>query len=387
MYCPTCGADVPESKYCQNCGSSLFVGETPDAWGRPAEQASPAGQPSGAGQTADAAPTPDAGQQPYTAQPPYPNQGAYASQAPYSGVAPSTAFVLAIIGLVLGLLGFSLVTIIPGIICCIIGLVLNSKYNKAGQYNPHKTSTTVMSVIGLIAATLSIVFFVAIGAASIWFVNEYGDKLDDAELEEIIDDFDDGGEWTPGGASGSASAMASASNVDPRVFDKRGNVTLYTLSELSGKEIVKALKARGYVWEESAQAWMASNGATFEVQDDGGMMSQDAIERISAGADGSSVAFAVLTVGYDTPAAALDALSGDVEIKDTCADEEGAIVFAIIEGTDGNKRLATISETGKKQQMVLFFTEDAVESGLFSEITGVSRGKSIDSVWKALNAK
>ena len=404
MYCPTCGADVPEMKYCQNCGSSLFVGAAPTASdvGEQSAKAIPyESQAAGDRQESGNVRTPYndqssfASQMSYTSQPSSggqatsPAQGQYASQTPYAGIAPSTAFVLAIVGLVMGLLGFSLITIVPAVVCCIIALVLNSKYNKAGQYNPHKTSTTVMSVIGLVASALSLAFFVAVGIGSIWFFNEYGDELDSADIEEVIESFDGERERTSSSAAASvlASSAASALGVDERAFDSRGNATLYALSELSGKEISDALKARGYVWEESAQAWMASNGAVFEVQDDGGLMSQDAIERLDAGAQGDSVAYAALVVGYDTPAAALDALSSGVELNDTCADSEGAIVFAIIEGSDGNDRLVAVSETGKKQHMVFLFTEKAVESGLFSEITGVSRGKSIEGVWKVLNAK
>ena len=398
MYCPTCGADVPESKFCQNCGSPLDFGaapEAPVASNQPVGQVPFANQPFDASRAAGTVQAPEMGQTPYAGQPsqagqvPYPNQGAYASQTSPSNIAPNTAFVLAIVGLVFGLLGFSLLTIIPGIICCIIGLVLNSRYNRDGLYNPHKTPTTVMSVIGLVSAALSIVFFISVGAASVWFLNEYGDEITDADIEEMIEDFDNGGDSVSGSSLNSAlaSTAAGAANYDSRTFDKRGNVTLYALSEMSGEEISDALQARGYVWEESAQAWMASSGAAFEVQDNGGMMSRDAIERIDAGAAGDSVAFAALVVGYDTPAAALDALSGDVKIKDTCADAEGSIVFAIIEGNDGDERLAAVSETGKKQHMIFLFTEDAIEDGLFSQITGVNHGKSIEGVWKALNAK
>ena len=70
------------------------------------------------------------------------------------GVAPNTAFGLAIAGLVLSLLA---VTFVPGIICSIIALVLNGRYNKSGLYNRHKTSTFVMGVIGLVAGIASAV--------------------------------------------------------------------------------------------------------------------------------------------------------------------------------------------------------------------------------------
>ena len=94
--------------------------------------------------------------------------GAYGSSAA-ANVAPATAFGLAIAGLILSLLG---VPCVLGVILCIVALVLNSRYNKSGMLNRHKTSTLVLSIIGLVAGLVAVVLsalmlFGIVNAASI----------------------------------------------------------------------------------------------------------------------------------------------------------------------------------------------------------------------------
>ena len=310
----------------------------------------------------------------------------YSTQLPPSGSAyyvekaPQAAFVLTIIGLALAILGFSVITIIPGILCCIIGLALNAHYENEEMINPRKTPTLVIGVIGIIVSIVAAVFFVGFGMLSAQFIQEPDGGGDRGAIVESKSSSSSAGE--------SASAKTSSSlRIDPKAFDDKGNVTLYALFELTGEALQEELEARGYKWIENAHAWMASGGAAFEVQNNEGIMSRDDIDRLEEGAIFTSVAYAVTIVGYDTPAAALEGLSEAVVVEDTCADFEGGIVFALVYGSDKEEHLAAISDVGDKQQTILVFSQDAVEEGLFSEITGVSSGKSIDKIWKALNGK
>lgn len=107
--------------------------------------------------------------------------GAYGSSAA-ANVAPATAFGLAIAGLILSLLG---VPCVLGVILCIVALVLNSRYNKSGMLNRHKTSTLVLSIIGLVAGLVAVVLsalmlFGIVNAASI-VPGEFADPASSSE--------------------------------------------------------------------------------------------------------------------------------------------------------------------------------------------------------------
>ena len=396
MFCPTCGADVPEQKYCQNCGSQLELDDSPKA-DAGVDFSTLAAQPV----VADAVES-DAvhesgqatGASASDAQPGFyqwndvPADRDRISQA---GKAPAIAFVLAAVGAVLGLLGFVFsFAAIPALICCIAGLVLNAGYSRQGRDNPRKNLTYVLGIAGLVVALIVAGRFLFAGNAE--GPSEGGAASSGVSAQASAD----GSQASDAARSSSASSAfagtssggssAAGSQIDARAFDDKGNLTLYAICSLTGEQIVGALEGSGYKWIDSAHTWMSPTKALVEVQGEGGLLTRDDIARLSQGGAGDAVAYVVMTAGYDSPAAALEGLSVNATIKDKFTGSDDGIVFAVMTGPKKEEYLAAITKTDDAQQTVLVFTKKAVEKGLFSQITGVGSVKSIDEVWKALKS-
>lgn len=286
MICPWCGAEVPETKFCSNCGAPLAGVQGGAVDGYPPQDdvlqpdspvaGGPTWQPSSDGfaqpstdpgvaatqpqreqaQVAGGYTAPDAqaaasggaeySSAPHSAASPYGQTTSYSAPTgqPFTAnygtqsanVAPKGAFVLVIVGLVMSLLGF---LALPGLVCSIVGLVLNARYNRQGMNNAHKTSTVVVGIIGLIVGLLvmltlamGLVLFGEVenqfeenGYSITDFIDEETGEVDSDRLEEFLDLYavDEGeGEnadedaTARGGvlASSSASSASAASSSD-----------------------------------------------------------------------------------------------------------------------------------------------------------------------------
>lgn len=188
-------------------------------------------------------------------------------------------------------------------------------------------------------------------------------------------------------SSSSASSSKSGVKADSRSFDAQGNVTLYPICELTGSKLQDELKAGGYQFSDASRTWMSSTGALLEVQDDGGLMSREEIARLDSGAGGASAVFIIVACGYDTPEAALGGLSSNVKVTKSHVNPDGDVAFAVARNSDKDDYLIAITKTDNAQQTLLVFTEKAVKSGLFAEVTDISSVKSIEGLWKALGVQ
>ena len=431
MFCPTCGADIPESRYCQNCGSLLAAENGNSDEQLHSDAVNSQNDETASFQTAqaiegdvrtvhDAPIDPESTSNasgPSFAHDSQPgiyqwNDVATGQTDNLSGShAPNTAFVLAIVGLVLSILGFSLITLAPALVCSIVALVLNRKYAKQGIANPHRTSTTVMGVIGIVLSVLLSIAIVLVGALAYKATLQYGESGDLSELVEELEHIDahpssgksagsTASTQTEGTDSQSAVApekqgnpnqttsnAASSSSFDSRAFDASGNLTLYALCELAGSDLQNALEAQGYIWIENAHTWMRPDGALLEIQGKDGALSKDAIAGLDKGAGDTPAVFIAASKGYDNPQAALDGLAANSTLKNAYTGTDEDIAFAIAHSPEKKDYLVTITNTAESQQTILLFNEEAVKQGLFTDITGVKAGKTIDAIWKVITAE
>ena len=151
MFCPNCGNSCPDNvNNCPTCGHAFQVQQAPQ-------------QPYGYGQ-----PQQPYGQAPYGQQP-----YGYPPVQPKSNQA---VLVLGIIGLVFSTLGCCCsYTIIPGLICAIIGIVLGSKAKKEqapGAEDKNVKTGLILSYIGLgvgvLMMILAIIGLVMMGSAGLY---------------------------------------------------------------------------------------------------------------------------------------------------------------------------------------------------------------------------
>ena len=459
MFCPSCGASVSATKFCENCGRPL-----PDAQGTsPIEQptepvsdyAQPGVQPTAqmpqqaesassyvaevpgdsawqaqpqqayqANQTGEIPYQPPASDYvPYAdgPQPPY-RQPTSSYQAPIGPKAPNAAFVLVIVGLVLSLL---FVTFIPGLICSIIGLVLNASYNRRGLSNPRKTPTLVIGIIGVVMAILCLVFTVAVGVLTVQVMDEADRQGVDLMSDDVKVTTDSNGSITvkvgessgsastsngtkekssaassASAAASSASAAASASSAaasassaaassiiptgidysDARYHDTQLNPTLYSAIELTGAEMSGLLDYCDFDWDDDLDAWYASSGAMYAVLNTSGELSKSKVEALPKGAAGEDAILALAVSGYKTPTDAFNALSKGVTVDDSI--DIGDALMAIVHNSSGVEYLILAADSGDGTQVIMVFTEESVSGGYFAEILGFDAGSSIDEVWK-----
>ena len=436
MICPTCGAQVHDGlKFCENCGTRLEAAQAP---AMPAEQPiEPAGQPvapleqptaSAVAYTSEAPadsaweaqpqqahqtdPTMQMPAQPGQAgggyvppagapQPPY--QQVAAQQATSGNRAPNAAFVLTIVGLVLSCL---FVTFLPGLVCSIIGLVLNAGYNKKGFDNPRKTSTMILGIIGLVIGVLSLVLFIFIGVVTARVVDEIDKQGIDIATESVSVTTDSSGNInisvkdSSGAASSAAASSASASSsaassagsttsqtgsskyTDSKFHDTEWNPTLYALLELSGTEMQDLLSDYNFSWDKASNTWTASDGSQFGAYGSNGLIGKDDIAALPQGAAGQANAYGLTVEGYSTPTAAFNALTGDLVTEDMYGDDKA--FFAVVYGPSMVRHLVAVTETDTNEQTFLVFTEESIAQGVFESIVGTNIGATMDEAWQAI---
>lgn len=426
MICPSCGQEVPELKFCVNCGAPLEGAATQAIGAQPTEPVNePAAEPSftpevpgdsawqaqpqqayQTGQTLQMPPQADQfGQQAGGYVPPTgaPQPPTYQMpQMPSANRAPSAAFVLVIVGLVLSCL---FVTFIPGLVCSIIGLVLNAGYNKKGLDNPRKTSTMVVGIIGIVVGILCLVTTIMIGVLSAEVIDELDRRGIDITTDSVEVTTDSSGHInisakddesssaaSSAAAAGSSSASGSASSASPlsvpkydedKYHDSDYNPTLYSVLELNGAEFQDLLDLYNFYWDDDLASWYATDGSLYGVEDAADVLTKSQISQLPVGAAGQPVAIVLTVEGYSTPQAAFDALSKDVTIEGTLATDD--LYFAVVHGSPMAKYLVAVSETDDDEQTFLLFTDEAISSGLFEQLTGANAGASVDEVWTVLN--
>lgn len=440
MICPTCGAEVASTKFCENCGSPL-----PESSGvqpaqqalsdvQPAQQAPSDDQPAQqapfeaqstipaavpgdsaweaqpqqayqAGQTMQMPPQPgraDGGYAPPAGAPLPPYQQGAPYQAASGNRAPNAAFVLTIVGLVLSCL---FVTFLPGLVCSIIGLVLNAGYNKKGFDNPRKTSTMVLGIIGIVIGVLCLVLSIFIGVVTARVVDEIDKQGIDITTESVSVTTDSSGNINisvkdssgsaassaaasssaaspSAAASGAASQTASGKYGDPKFHDAEWNPTVYSLLELSGAEMQDLLDEYNFSWDKTVNAWTASDGSQFGAYSSEGLIGKDAIATLPKGADGQPIAFGLTAEGYATPTEAFNALTGELVTEDMYGDDD--VFFSVVYGPSMVRHLVAVTETDSDEQTFLIFTEESIAQGVFESIVGVNVGATMDEAWQAI---
>lgn len=184
--------------------------------------------------------------------------GAYGSSAA-ANVAPATAFGLAIAGLILSLLG---VPCVLGVILCIVALVLNSRYNKSGMLNRHKTSTLVLSIIGLVAGLAAVVLsalllFGVVNAANV-MPGEFANLASSSENASSEGEGSDSGQTGPQAFVGSWKLVGMQEGDDIyteeqiSAMESVGLTVELNLSEQGGFDLVLFGESMEGTWESDS---------------------------------------------------------------------------------------------------------------------------------------
>lgn len=167
-------------------------------------------------------------------------------------------------------------------------------------------------------------------------------------------------------------------------LDRRGDVTVYALSELKGGQLSALLQQQDYSWDERNRMWVKEDGSAAVVISDasGKPLASDRISELDAGAIEGSVSYRIVTSGYSNAKKTFDALAKkvmeceDVEYADTSA-------VGVVHGPSQRRCLVFVSRS-HDVFTVTMLGEDSLKAGLFDQLSGQDLGKSVDEVFEAL---
>lgn len=182
----------------------------------------------------------------------------------------------------------------------------------------------------------------------------------------------------------STSASAQAVSFDPACLDSHGNPTLFAVFELRGRELRELIESNGYDWHADAASWITNDGSLFMVMDENGSMQQSDVDKLAVGAVGSPAVYSFTVTGYRDATAALEGLAADAGIVKQ-HDAEGSS-FALAHAPGFPDHLVVVTKTGENEHMVVVFTDEAIQQGLFMQMIGIDAGSTMAEVWKAIAA-
>lgn len=166
--------------------------------------------------------------------------------------------------------------------------------------------------------------------------------------------------------------------------DRRGDLTAYAVTELTGAELQALLQQQGYVWSTRNQLWTNEEGsaAVVVLGPEGQTLPDEQIGQLSAGGEEAGASYRLVSGSYTNAQRAFEELVGDVM---TCedvvfADQSGV---AVATGPSGRRVLVLVG-MDDGAACVSVFGEGAVEAGLLDAVAGHELGATLPEAYEAL---
>ncbi len=189
----------------------------------------------------------------------------------------------------------------------------------------------------------------------------------------------------PSGNSGTAAPSAPAVHYDE--LDAKGNPTLYSVVELSGADLVKAIEDEGFKWSDDKKWWVSSDGNDcFYVSGNNEYeYLRNEITALGANGKGDSCVYIIVVDDRDYSSAE-DAFAKlcNIEVLDIEWLDDNLGVAAV-KGPSGATDIVLIDYNDEIGLYILnIFNEKAISSGLLAEYTGDDYGDTAAEVWNNL---
>ena len=238
----------------------------------------------------------------------------------------------------------------------------------------------------LIALLLAVLLFVCAGCASP--AQQGGDATQaEAESSDTQQQEEPAAEDEAPVALGRTSGDAALDAWADECLDRRGDITVYAISELKGGQLNALMQEQDYAWNERNQIWLKEDGSAAVVacNKDGEHLTADEMAKLSSGSSEAAVSYRIVTSGYNSFKKAFEGLAEKVmTCEDVCYAEDGAV--GIVSGPSARRSLVLVS-TSNDVYAVSVFSEDAVAEGLLDKATGQSLGKSVDGAFEKLSGR
>ena len=192
-------------------------------------------------------------------------------------------------------------------------------------------------------------------------------------------------EATP--AVGRASGDAALDAWADECLDRRGDVTVYAISELKGGQLNALLQEQDYAWNERNQIWLKEDGSAALVVCDekGEHLTADEIASLSAGSSEGAVSYRIVTSGYNSFKKAFEGLAEKVmTCEDVCYWDDGAV--GVVSGPSAGRSLVLVSKSNDVYAISVF-SEEAVAKGLLNKESGTDFAQDIDGAFEALSGR
>lgn len=178
-------------------------------------------------------------------------------------------------------------------------------------------------------------------------------------------------------------SSASGKHAGYNLINAEGYPTFYTVTELNGSELITALEAGGYKWEDDMVWWVnddrtgdfyVSGKSNYEYPD-------TEIAEFDVFGKGEECVFVIIADGihYSSVEETFHALNNIETIDEQWADDTFGI--AIVQAPSGEKAFVVMTYNEEMDcYYANIFNDDAISGGLFDELVGDNYGSSIDEL-------
>lgn len=182
----------------------------------------------------------------------------------------------------------------------------------------------------------------------------------------------------------SGSAAEAPSNVfTEECLDEYGNVTLYSLVELTGGQLAALCMKQGFIYDTKETLWYRSeDGAMVAALDENGKaFSVDTYNAMEGkGAAVASIGLSVVS-GYSDPQTAFEKNANCV-VEDSFFTGDRLNGVAMIYGPTMVEYLVIISKNSDNLAQFAVFSEESLKSGLAEKLLGMELGNSFQEAWQ-----
>lgn len=168
-------------------------------------------------------------------------------------------------------------------------------------------------------------------------------------------------------------------------FDRRGDVSVLALCELSGKELTQFLEEEDYVWSSRDQMWLKEDGSAALVAcgPKGSYLDKEQIAELDPAWQEANATYRLVTSGYRNPRKAFEGVAGKIM---TSLDVENTDLgtVGVVQGTEPDARLLVVATKGEGAMVVSVFGEQAIAEGRLELLADRELGSTIDEAFEAL---
>lgn len=221
---------------------------------------------------------------------------------------------------------------------------------------------------------------VAGGSATTGQVDASGDangQDGDATVEDAVAE--------AGGEAGEVVLEEVPVEFDDECTDRRGDVSVYALCELTGSELVELLEEQDYVWSSRDQMWLKGSGSAALVAcaPEASYLSREQMEELGRAVDEAGVSYRIVTSRYNNPRRAFDGVAGRVMVVEDVAYTDLGVV-GVVQGTDPETRALVVATEGDGAMVVSVFGNEALAAGMLDERADRELGATIEDAFEAL---